>query len=182
MTPFDFPRDGDHGARQRAYQAVNTEFVGPYWEIGRYISVKLEAAVWGEGVVDRLADHLARTLPGQRGFTRRNLFRMRQYYQAYAGDEKVTPLVTQLPWTHNLIILSQSKRPEEREFYLRLAIQERWRERELERQYRLAAFEKAVLSPAQVSPAVTQLHGPAVADLFKAPDRLTADLQRMPLK
>ena len=142
-------------ARQRAYQAVNTELVGLYWEIGRYISAKLEAAVWGEGVVDRLADHLARTLPGQQGFTRRNLFRMRQFYEVYRGDEKVTPLVTQLSWTHNLIILSQSKRPEEREFYLRLAVQQRWGKRELERQFRLAAFEKAVLTPARVSPAVT---------------------------
>jgi len=154
-------------ARQRAYQAVNTELVGLYWEIGRYISAKLEAAVWGEGVVHRLAEHLARTLPGQRGFTRRNLFRMRQFYEVYRGDEKVTPLVTQLPWTHNLIILSQAKRAEEREFYLRLAVQERWGKRELERQFRLAAFEKAVLSPARVSPAVTQLHGPAAADMFK---------------
>ena len=154
-------------ARQRAYQAVNTELVALYWEIGRYISAKLEAAVWGEGVVDRLAEHLARKLPGQRGFTRRNLFRMRQFYEVYRGDEKVTPLVTQLPWTHNLIILTQAKRAEEREFYLRLAVQERWGKRELERQLRLAAFEQAVLAPARVSPAVTQLHGQAGADLFK---------------
>ncbi len=154
-------------ARQRAYQAVNTELVQLYWEIGRYISAKLASAAWGEGVVDRLAQHLARTLPGQRGFTRRNLFRMRQFFEAYVGDEKVSPLVSQLPWTHNLIILTQSKRPEEREFYLRLAVQERWGKRELERQFRLAAFEKAVLTPAKVSPAVAQIHGPAAAEVFK---------------
>ncbi|MDB5731776.1 MAG: hypothetical protein JWQ03_1671 [Variovorax sp.] len=154
-------------ARQRAYQAVNTELVGLYWQIGQYISDKLAAAVWGEGVVDRLAQHLARTMPGQRGFTRRNLFRMRQFFEAYNGDEKVTPLVTQLPWTHNLIILTQSKRPEEREFYLRLAVQQRWGKRELERQFRLAAFEHAVLAPAKLSPAVAQLHGDAAAGVFK---------------
>ena len=57
-------------ARQRAYQAVNTELVGLYWRIGEYISGKLAAAEWGEGVVDRLAAHLARVVPGQRGFTR----------------------------------------------------------------------------------------------------------------
>jgi len=105
-------------ARRRAYQAVNTELVGLNWQIGQYISGKLAAAVWGEGVVDRLAQHLACTMPGQRGFTRRNLFRMRQFFEAYSGDEKVTPLVTQLPWTNNLIILTQSKRPEERESLL----------------------------------------------------------------
>lgn len=154
-------------ARRRAYQAVNTELVGLYWQIGQYISGKLAAAVWGDGVVDRLAQHLARTMPGQRGFTRRNLFRMRQFFEAYDGDEKVTPLVTQLPWTHNLIILTQSKRPDEREFYLRLAVQERWGKRELERQFRLAAFEHAVLAPPRMSPAVAQTHGVAAAAVFK---------------
>jgi predicted nuclease of restriction endonuclease-like (RecB) superfamily len=114
-------------ARQRAYQAVNTELVSLYWQIGKYISGKLAAAEWGEGVVDQLARHLARTLPGQRGFTRRNLFRMRQVFDTYASDGKVSPLVTQLPWTHNLIVLGQSKRAAEREFYLRMAIQERLR-------------------------------------------------------
>ena len=154
-------------ARQRAYQAVDSELVGLYWRIGQYISAKLAAAVWGEGVVDRLAQHLARTMPGQRGFTRRNLFRMRQFFEAYSADEKVTPLVTQLPWTHNLIILTQSKRSEEREFYLRMAVQQRWGKRELERQYRLGAFERAVLSPAKVSPALTQMQAAAAAGVFK---------------
>ena len=109
-------------ARQRAYQAVDSELVGLYWRIGQYISAKLAAAVWGEGVVDHLAQHLACTIPGQRGFTRRNLFRMRQFYETCSVDKKVTALLIQLPWTHNLIILTQSKRPEEREFYLRMAV------------------------------------------------------------
>jgi predicted nuclease of restriction endonuclease-like (RecB) superfamily len=154
-------------ARQHAYQSVNAELVGLYWQIGQYISRKLEAAEWGEGVVNRLAKHLARTLPGLRGFTRRNLFRMRQFYETYAGDKKVSPLVTQLPWTHNLIILGQAKRPEEREFYLRMAIKERWGKRELEQQFRQALFERTVLHPPKVAPAVRQIHGEAAADVFK---------------
>lgn len=153
-------------ARQRAYQAVNTELVSLYWQIGQYISCKIEASEWGEGVVDQLAKHLERTLPGLRGFTRRNLFRMRQFFDTYTGDEKVSALLTQLPWTHNLIILGQSKRPEEREFYLRMAIQERWSSRELERQFRKALFERTVLSPPKVSPAVAQIH-PAAVSIFK---------------
>ncbi len=155
-------------ARQRAYQAVNSELVVLYWRIGEFISAKLAAAVWGEGVVDRLAQHLARKMPGQRGFTRRNLFRMRQLFEAYStADKKVTALLTQLPWTHNLIILTQSKRSEEREFYLRLAVQERWTSRELERQFRLGTFERAVLSPAKVSAALTQMHGADAGTAFK---------------
>ena len=155
-----------HSARQRAVQAVNTQLVELYWQVGAYISHKLEQAEWGDAVVTQLADYLARTQPGLNGFTRRNLFRMRQFYEAYRGDEKVSALLTQLPWTHNLIILSQSKRPEEREFYLRMAVQEKWSSRELERQLKTALFERSVLNPAKVTPVVTQAH-PAALEVFR---------------
>ena len=83
-------------ARQRAVQAVNTTLIELYWQIGEHISRKIAASEWGDGVVDQLACYLAQTQPGLRGFTRRNLFRMRQFYEAYAGNELVSPLVTQL--------------------------------------------------------------------------------------
>jgi len=157
-------------ARLRAYQAVNTELVSLYWQIGEYINGELAAADWGEGVVDSLAEHLARTVPGQRGSTRRNLFRMRQFFETYHSDAKVTPLVTQLPWTHNLIILSQAQRPEEREFYLRMAAQERWSKRDLECQLRLGAFERAVLDPLKLSAALREVYGGAATGAFKDAD------------
>ena len=153
-------------ARQRAYQAVNTTLIDLYWHIGERISHRIAAADWGDGVVDQLAAHIAQTQPTAQGFTRRNLFRMRQFYETYRDDLKVSPLVTQLPWTHNLIILSQSKRAEEREFYLRMAAQEKWGKRELERQIKSALFERTVLSPPKVSPLVTQMH-PSAIDAFK---------------
>ena len=84
-------------ARQRAYQAVNTELVGLYWQLGEYISHKIESAQWGDGVIDKLAAANARQYPGLRGYTRPNLFRMRQFYEAYRDDKKVSPLVRQLP-------------------------------------------------------------------------------------
>ena len=153
-------------ARQRAVQSVNTTLIELYWQVGQTISRKIAAAEWGDGVVAQLAEHLARTQPGLRGFTRPNLFRMRQFYDAYQGDEIVSALLRQLPWTHNLIILNQSKRPEEREFYLRLAIREKWSSRELERQFKTALFERTVLNPVQISPLVTQTH-PDVLHIFK---------------
>ena len=153
-------------ARQRAVQAVNTTLIELYWQVGQTISHKIAQAEWGDGVVAQLAEHLARTQPGLRGFTRPNLFRMRQFYETYQADVIVSPLVRQLPWTHNLIILNQSKRPEEREFYLRLAIRERWSKRELERQFKTALFERTVLNPVKVTPLVTQIH-PAALSIFK---------------
>ena len=109
-------------AQKRAYQAVNTALIDLYWQIGAYISRKIESAEWGDSVVHELALRIAQTHPNLRGFARPNLFRMRQFYDTYRDDEKVSPLVRQLPWTHNLIIFTQSKHPEEREFYLRLAM------------------------------------------------------------
>ena len=153
-------------ARQRAFQAVNTELIDLYWRVGEFISRKLETAEWGDGVVDELARYLARQHPDLKGFTRRNLFRMRQFYGIYHLDKKVAPLVRQLPWTHNLLILSRNKRPEEREFCLRLCLRERWSKRELERQLAGALFERTVLSPPKVSPLVTQIH-PAAETIFK---------------
>lgn len=153
-------------ARQKAFQAVNTVLIDLYWHIGEVISYKVSSAEWGDGVVEQLARHIAQTQPGLRGFTRPNLFRMKQFYETYQDDKKVSPLVRQLPWTHNLIILSQSKRPEEREFYIRQTIQENWSKRELERQMKAALFERVVLSPPKVSPPVTQSH-PAALGVFK---------------
>ena len=153
-------------ARGRAYQAVNTALIDLYSQIGEHISRKIAAAEWGDGVVDQLAAYIAKTQPGLRGFTRRNLFRMRQFYDTYQGDEKVSALLTQLPWTHNLIILNQSKRAEERDFYLRMATQEKWTSRELERQFKTALFERVVLNPTKVSSAVRQSH-PQALQVFK---------------
>jgi predicted nuclease of restriction endonuclease-like (RecB) superfamily len=98
-------------ARQKSYQAVNTLLIDLYWQVGAYLSQKLASAEWGDGVVSQLASYLAQKQPNIKGFTARNLFRMRQFYETYRDDPIVSPLVTQLPWTHNLIILSQSKRP-----------------------------------------------------------------------
>jgi len=153
-------------ARQRAVQAVNTSLIELYWQVGRTISRKIAQAEWGDGVVTELAAHLARVQPGLRGFTSRNLFRMRQFYEAYQDEQLVSALLSQLPWTHNLIVLNQSKRPEEREFYLRLAIREKWSSRELERQFKTSLFERTVLNPVKVSPAVSQTH-PDALSIFK---------------
>jgi predicted nuclease of restriction endonuclease-like (RecB) superfamily len=153
-------------SRERAFQAVNTTLIDLYWEVGATISRKIEAAEWGDGVVEQLAHYIAQTQPGLRGFTRANLFRMRQFYETYNGNTKVAPLVRQLSWSHHLIILGQSKREEEREFYLRVAVRERWSKRELERQFSSALFARVVLSPPKVSPVVRQSHPDAVS-VFK---------------
>ena len=164
-------------ARQRAYQAVNTELIGLYWRVGEYISRKLATAAWGEGVVDELARYIARQHPDIKGFTRASLFRMRQMYDTYRTQQKVAPLVRQLPWSHNLLILGRCKSDEEREFYLRLAIAQSWGKRELERQLNGCLFERTVTSPPIVSPVLRQLH-PEAETIFK--DTYLLDFLELP--
>jgi hypothetical protein len=98
-----------HEAQFNAIKNVNAELVNLYWNVGKYISKKLVAAEWGDAVIDHLADYIQNKHPGYKGFTRRGLYRMRQFYEAYRGDKIVSPLVTQISWTNHLIILSKTK-------------------------------------------------------------------------
>lgn len=155
-----------NSSKERAYKAVNSVLINLYWQIGEYISCKIKTAEWGDAVVIELAKYIAKTQPNLRGFTRSNLFRMRQFYETYCNDEIVAPLARQLPWSHNLIILGQSKRSEEREFYLRQAISEQWSKRDLERQFKAALFERTILHSAKSSPVLKQNH-PQTCGVFK---------------
>jgi predicted nuclease of restriction endonuclease-like (RecB) superfamily len=136
--------------------------------VGEHISRKLEKAEWGDGVVDELAATLVRRYPGMRGYTRRNLFRMRQFFEAYRGQEKVSALLTQLPWTHHLLILGQAKLPPEREYYMVASINNRWTSRELERQLATHAYRRRSLSAKKVSAALAQTHPTAIEEFKNA--------------
>jgi len=122
-----------------------------YWQVGKYISRKIEARM-GDGVVPQLAQYIAKTQPGQRGFTRDNLFRMKQFYDTYRDNTIVGPLADNCPGRTTSSSLGQSKRPEEREFYLRMAVQRNGANASWSGKFKVALFEHAVLSPVKVSP------------------------------
>ncbi len=153
-------------ARTRAVTAANTTLIDLYWKIGEYISRKIAAEQWGRRTVEALAVYIQRRRPGASGFSASNLWRMRQFFETYSGQPKLAPLVRELSWTHNLLIMSRCKRDEEREFYLRLCQRENWGKRDLERQLSGALFERTVLSPPKLAPAVRELH-PDAASVFK---------------
>jgi predicted nuclease of restriction endonuclease-like (RecB) superfamily len=187
QTDFDVVLSLIAAARARAFVAVNTALIDLYWQIGEHIGQRIAADRWGERTVEALAEYIQTRQPNARGFSARNLWRMMQFYETYRAAPKLSPLVRELSWTHNLLILSRCKREQEREFYLRVCHRERWGKRELERQLAGALFERTVLSPAKLSPPVTELH-PAAAEVFKdtylldfldlPPSHSEADLQR----
>jgi predicted nuclease of restriction endonuclease-like (RecB) superfamily len=144
-------------SRQRATHAVNTEVIALYWHIGQYLHHKIEADGWAKGTVVQLAAYIAQREPGKRGFSAQNLWRMRQFFEAYPVTSELSTLLRELPWSAHLHILSRAKRTEEREFYLRMAIQHRWQVREVARQIDGGLFERAVLNPPKLSAALREM-------------------------
>ena len=96
-------------ARFRAYAKVNEELINLYFNVGKFVSQKVENAEWGTGVVDKLAQFIRENHPDIKGFTRRGLYRMKQFYETYKDSEIVSAVRTQLSWTHHRLILAKTK-------------------------------------------------------------------------
>lgn len=145
-------------ARTKAVKVINSQLIDLYWEIGKYISEKCNNSNWGNSVVKSLASYLKEKEPNSKGFSSQNLWRMKKFYEFYYSNKKLSPLVREIGWTNNLIILSQTKSDEEKEFYLRLCSKENYAKRELERQLKSGLYERSVLSKANISPVAKEIY------------------------
>jgi predicted nuclease of restriction endonuclease-like (RecB) superfamily len=133
-------------ARENAFRAVNRELISMYWEIGRYISEKVKSSAWGKAIVADFADYVQSHFEGIKGFSPQNIWRMKQFYETYLGNTKLSALLREISWTNNLTIVSRAKTDEAREFYLLLCAKNNYSSRELERQIDSALFERAMIS------------------------------------
>lgn len=143
-------------ARQRIFSQINTALIDLYWLIGETIYFKVKSELWGKGVVVEFAKFIANNAPDIKGFSDKNLWRMKQFYETYKEDEKLSSLARVLPWTHNTIIFSRCKSNDEREFYLQMCFDEKLSKRELERQINTSLFERSLINP-KLSPSVREL-------------------------
>lgn len=173
-------------ARSRAFAKVNEEPVMLYYNVGGAISQKVKAGAWGEGTVDELVKYIGFKIPGLRGFNRRGIYRMKQFYEAYSIEEFISPVATYLKtylnntskskkvsamptllkaskgknkiaWSNHLEIPSQTKSSEEKLYYLILCIKERRSMRELRCQIQSADFERAMIGNQIASAAIQQI-------------------------
>jgi predicted nuclease of restriction endonuclease-like (RecB) superfamily len=132
-------------AQYQALKAVNKELVGLYWDIGKMIAQRQKDEGWGKSIVERLAGDLQQEFPGIKGFSVQNLWYMRQFYLEYRSSEKLQPLVGEISWSHNLIIMSRCKDSLEREFYIRMARKFGWSKNVLIHQIESQSYEKTLL-------------------------------------
>ncbi len=135
--------------RQKQYQAlraVNSELVSLYWEIGGSICRKQDELGWGKAVVKNLARDLQSEFPGRNGLSSQNLWFMRQFYREYKDKANLQPLVREISWAKNLVILSRCKVDLEREFYLRATARFGWTKSVLQHQIDNKSYEKYLLN------------------------------------
>ena len=132
-------------AQYAALKAVNTELVGLYWDIGRMIVERQAGETWGKAVVQQLAGDLQREFPGVSGFSTSNLWRMKRFFEEYQGVEKLAPLVREIGWSHNIVIMERCSDLMEREFYIRMTRKFGWSKKVLTHQVKNQSYEKSLL-------------------------------------
>ena len=145
--------------RNNAYRKVNEELIGLYWDFGKYISEKVNDSNWGDKIVDKLVEFMKREYPTMKGFNRAGIYRMKQFYEAYKDNEIVAPLVRQISWTHNVMILGATNSIEEKEFYIRMCIKNNYSKRELDRQISSGYFQRYMLSDGKANQSFAQTTG-----------------------
>ena len=162
-------------AQQKVIATANQELIKLYWSVGKYISDRLSTSEWGQKTIEQLADFIQAQEPGIKGFEKRNLERMRQFYETYPDSQITTALRTQLSWTHHRIIMSRCKTESERLFYLELAATECYSTRELDRQINSGIFERTRLADAKL---LQVAHPKPLAGIFR--DSYVLDFLNLP--
>jgi predicted nuclease of restriction endonuclease-like (RecB) superfamily len=133
-TPFfDEIKNKIRSAQYAAMREVNIQLIQLYWEIGRSISEKQKLG-WGRSVVQKLSDELLLEFPKSSGLSAANLWLMAQFYNNYYQNENLVPLVREIPWTHNVVILKRVKSMADRSFYITKCLYERWTKAQLFRE------------------------------------------------
>ena len=143
-------------SKQKAYAQVNSTLVELYWNIGKYISNEVKQKRWGRNTVKNLSLFIKDKEPNIKGFSDRNIWSMKQFYEAYPKNKKLPSVVAVLSWTHNRRIISL-KTLEEREFYLQLCSKKNYSVRELERLIRSGTYERVMLSKEKLPSVMAEL-------------------------
>ncbi len=138
-------------SRSNALRAVNAELINLYWNIGEYISKKIDQTEWGDSVVVELSLFIRKSEPDIKGFSDKNLWRMKQFYEAYKDSPKLSTQLREISWSHNLAIFSRCKNLDERAFYIKIVREEKYSFRELDRQISASLYERKMIGNAKLS-------------------------------
>ena len=151
QSQFKYVVDLIAKTKQQTYRTINTQLIGLYWNIGEFLHKQVLENSWGKSIIKQLSKFIQKTHPNVKGFSPQNLWRMKQLFEYYKDFPKLSTLLREIPWSHNLLILSSAKSVQEKGFYIRLVIQEHLSFRELERQIDSSYFERVMLGNSKLS-------------------------------
>jgi len=132
-------------AQYEALRAVNKELISLYWDIGKMIVDRQKKHGWGKSIVENLAKDLQLEFPGVQGYSERNIWYMRNFFVEYENKPNLQPMVAEIGWTHNIIIMAKCKDDLEREFYIRMTKKFGWTKNVLIHQIENQSYEKTLL-------------------------------------
>ena len=164
-------------SKKRVYQKINHELIDLYWNLGRLLAKKILADGWGKSTIKELAEFIKKQDPTLKGFSDKNLWRMRQFYEIYSTNEKLSTLSRELSWSHNCTLISRCKTQEERLFYLQKTLEEKYSVRELDRQISRSLYQRQLKDSEALSPVARELY-PQAQEVFK--DRYIFDFLGLP--
>jgi predicted nuclease of restriction endonuclease-like (RecB) superfamily len=159
-----------HAARTKVALSINSQLIELYWEIGKDISVRQSENEWGSKLIERVADELKNEFPELKGFSRRNIYAMLQWYNFYSQKYPFVPQsVAQIPWGHNRLIITKVKNIEEAEFYCNETIKNNWDRDTLEIQLSNKLIVKTGKSTTNFSETLPENQANLAAQTFKDP-------------
>jgi len=142
--------------KEKTWQQVNSNIISLYWEIGKRLSEKTKNSGWGKNTVEELSSFMRSRDALSKGFSSRNLWRMKQFYEEYEGVIKLSAVLTEITWTNHLHILSKTKSIEEKAFYIQLAVKHHYSERDFARLIDSGAYERTLLADKKLSAALAE--------------------------
>jgi predicted nuclease of restriction endonuclease-like (RecB) superfamily len=116
-----------HSARQKIAFSINSQLLELYWEIGKEVNTKISNSNWGTNIIEKISTELTSEFPDIKGFSRRNIYAIRQWYLFYSQKYEFVPqTVAQIPWGHNRLIISKIKDIQIAEFYTEHCLKNAW--------------------------------------------------------
>ena len=164
-------------SRENAFRAVNRELISMYWDIGHHISNEVSKGNWGKSVVKEFSRFVQSHFKGIKGFSPQNIWRMKQFYETYTDNEKLSTLSREIGWSNNILIMMAAKSDEEREFYLSLTKNNNYSYRELEHQIDTGLYERTMISDhknqifIEKSPGLAALRDSYVLEFLDIPEQ-----------
>jgi len=139
-------KDKIRKSQYEAMKAVNVELINLYWGIGKEIYIQQEEKGWGKSIVEVLVEELKKEFPDVKGFSVSNLWRMRNFYMTYKYSKNLAPLVREISWTKNIVIMEKCKDALEREFYIKMTKKYGWTKDVLINNIENKVYEKYLLN------------------------------------